>query len=114
MCLAILKFWIKSQNVEPIHILKKNCLKAFSSEGINIVEQYVDHDSKHIHTWFLGVRASFHIHGYPRLVSTQRGPQYLPLPGQNLTRPLGYIKQVREPQVDGAKWIESKKNGEAK
>jgi len=35
-----------------------------------------------------------HIHGYPRLVSTQRGPQYLPLPGQNLTRPLGYIKQV--------------------
>ncbi|RHY81953.1 hypothetical protein DYB35_013627, partial [Aphanomyces astaci] len=35
-------------------------------------------------------------HGYPRFVSTERGPGYLPLNGSNqtITTPLGYIPQV--------------------
>ncbi|CAK4751125.1 unnamed protein product [Aphanomyces euteiches] len=32
--------------------------------------------------------------GYPRLTTLQRGPEYEPKPGENLTEPLGYIPQV--------------------
>jgi len=51
--------------------------------------------------------SAFHpVARYPRIVSEQRGPNYLPKEGQSLSKPLGYIPQVQsfENVVSGMGW----------